>query len=207
MRRSPFSFPNAAKPYILILHSSRCHIVLGKRSRAADSPDLLDLPWLKEVHSKIWNREDLKPKLFRKVVLTYAHYVALQSRLNEHNPDRDKENYNARNHDVRTVKLDFLRSITAAEASSLRHPDDDLDEDDNLDIKLLFPYTLSYLDLSPLELKNRITTRLPSPLLLREEYNYISDLVKSQPQNSGGSLVVSGQPGTGEFLVSLFYTI
>ena len=52
-----------------------------------------------------------------------------------------------------------------------------------------------------------MTSRLPSPLLLREEYKYISMLVKSQPQNSGGSVVVSGQPGTGQFLVSLFYTI
>ena len=52
-----------------------------------------------------------------------------------------------------------------------------------------------------------MTSRLPSPLLLREEYDYISELVKSRPQNSGGSVIVSGQPGTGQFLVSLSYMI
>ena len=49
-----------------------------KRSHAVDPPDWDDLTWLKEVHSKIWNRKDLKPNLFRKVELTYAYHVALQ---------------------------------------------------------------------------------------------------------------------------------
>ncbi|KAH9989077.1 hypothetical protein BJV74DRAFT_458000 [Russula compacta] len=171
--------------------------VLGKRPRGVDSPDLRDLPWLKEVHSKIWNRKDLKPQLFREAELTCAHYVALQSLLKEQYPDRDSPDYNAREHDVPSVKLNFLRSITSAEALSLRHPDDDLDEDD-LDIKPLFPYTLSYLDLSPLKLETRVTSRLPFPLLLRQEYGFISELVKDRPQDSGGSVIVTGQPGTGK---------
>ena len=137
------------------------------------------------------------------VDLTYAHYVALQSRLKKHNADRDSPNYNAGNHNVRSVKLNFIYS---EEALALRHTDDDLDEG-NLDIMLLFPYTLNYLDLSTLKLEKKVTIRLPSPLLLHEEYGYISKLVKDRPQNSGGSVIVSGQPGTGESLVSLSYMI
>jgi hypothetical protein len=49
--------------------------------------------------------------------------------------------------------------------------------------------------------------RLPLPLLLRQEYKDISELIKKRPQNSGGSVIVSGQPGTGEFLVSLSHRI
>lgn len=38
-----------------------------------------DLSWLKELHLKIWNREDIKPRLFRKVEVTREHYDVLQS--------------------------------------------------------------------------------------------------------------------------------
>jgi hypothetical protein len=67
--------------------------VLGKRSRATDDPKLTDLPWLEEVHSKIWNRKDLRPQLFRNVDVTQAHYAALQKRLKELHSDRDSPDY------------------------------------------------------------------------------------------------------------------
>jgi hypothetical protein len=87
---------------------------------------------------------------------------------------------------------------------------DDNDNDDNDNgndddfnpAKDLFPFLLSYLDLSTLELKEKVPNRLPLPLLLRKEYKVISELIKKRPQASGGSVIVSGQPGTGQFLVS-----
>jgi hypothetical protein len=115
------------------------------------------LPWLKELHSKIWNREDLKPTLFRKVEVTRAHYDALQDRLNRKYPDRDFEHHNDRCHDVLSDKLDILKLTTPAEALSPRHPDnneDRMDNDDDLEasneddsvINSFLPSTLSYLE-------------------------------------------------------------
>jgi hypothetical protein len=186
--------------------------VLGKRSRAADDPKLTDLPWLKEVHKKIWNQEDLRPELFRKVEVTQAVYTAMQERLKELHSDRDEPNYNGSKPDVLRVKLDFLRSLNRVEALPSKHPDDDdnrVDDDDysearnedDVVLQSLFPYILEFLDLSTLGFK--VTRRLPLPLLLRQEYKHISELIEKEPEGSGGSVIVSGQPGTGEFLVSL----
>ena len=163
---------------------------LGKRPRAADHPELIDLPWLEEFHSKIWNRKDLRPQLFRNVKVTYAHYVALQERLKELHSDRDSPDYDGTKPDVLSVKLDFLRSFTPAEALSPRHSDDNngrVDDNDNdgdndddnddedvdydeFEIKELFPFLLNYVDLSTLELKEKVPNRLPLQLLLHKEY-------------------------------------
>ncbi len=179
--------------------------VLGKRSRVADDPELTDLPWLEEVHSKIWNRKDLRPQLFRKVEVTQAHYAALQKRLKELHSDRDSPDYDGTKTDVLSVKLDFLRSLPPAEALSPRHDDYDSEasNEDDLETKSLFPSILSFFDLSTLELKENVPVRFPLPLLLRQEYEIISELIKKRPQSSAGSVIVSGQPGTGEFHVTL----
>lgn len=169
------------------------------------------LPWLEEVHSKIWKRKELEPKLFRKVKVTQDHCTELQNRLKEQYPDRDSPGYDGRKHDVQSIKLDFLRLITPL---APRHPDnneDRVDDDDDLeatnqdgsDINSFFPSTLSFLDLSSLGLKAKVPNRLPLPLFLCQEYNHISVLIKREPRNSAGSVIVSGQPGTGEVLVSL----
>jgi len=71
----------------------------------------------------------------------------------------------------------------------------------------IFPSTLHFLDLSILRLKAHISDRLPLPLLLRQEYDYISTLIENEPRNLYGSVIVSGQPGTGEVLVSLSHRI
>jgi hypothetical protein len=186
--------------------------------RPDDRPPRLHLPWLEEVHSKIWNHKDLKPTLFRKVEVTQAHYAAFQERLKELHLNRDSPDYDGTKPDVLSVKLDFLRSLTPAEVLSPRHPDgndDRVDDDDDSEasneddpeIKSLFPSILSFLDLSTLKLKENVPNRLPSPLLLRQEYKDFSELIEKEPQNSGGSVIVSGQPGIGEFLVSLSHRI
>jgi hypothetical protein len=170
-------------------------------------------PWLEELHSTIWNREDLKPTLFRKVEVTRVHYDALQDSLNRKYPDRDLAQYDAIGHDVLSDKLDILKPTTPAEALSLRHPDDNEDrvgDDDDLEasneddseINSFFPFTLSYLDLSTLELKHK-SYRFPLAFFLRQEYDHISKLINEHPQNSRGSVIISGQPGTGEVIVSV----
>jgi hypothetical protein len=174
---------------------------------------------VKELHEKIWNQKGRRPENFRKVKVTQADYVALQKQLDS---DRDSPDYNGTESDVSSVKLNFLLSLAPAEASSQQHPDDsddrvddDDDDDDDSDasneddvvLKSLFPYILDFLDLSTLGLKETVPTRFPLPLLIREEYKEISQLIKDELQNSGGSVVVSGQPGIGEFLVSLSHRI
>ena len=66
----------------------------------------------------------------------------------------------------------------------------------------LFPSILSFLDLSTLGLKESVSKRLPLPLLHRQEDKDLTRLIKKKPENSGGSVMVTGHPGTGEFLVS-----
>ena len=53
--------------------------------------------------------------------------------------------------------------------------DDDLkaSNKDDFEIQSLFPSTLHYLDLSVLELKEKVTDHLPLPLLLHKEYDYL----------------------------------
>jgi hypothetical protein len=170
-----------------------------------------DLPWLEELHSRIWSREDLEQTLFRQVEVTRAHYDELQDSLNLKYPDRDSEEYNGDGHYVISDKLDILKRTIPAEASSPRHTDnneDRVDDDDDMEasneddfeINSFFPFTLKYLDLSCLELENK-SARLPSPLFRREEYDDISNLIKNKSQDGRGSVIVSGQPGTGEVLV------
>jgi hypothetical protein len=187
--------------------------VLGKRSRASDDAVPDDLPWLSEIHLKIWNRKECRPDLFRKVEVSQADFDVLQDRLRGICPDRHSPNYDGRgNEDVLRVKLEFLRSLTQVKTPSPRHSNDNDNlvgdgndsrskNDDDAALKSLFPSVLSFLDLSSLELSERVSNRLPLPLFLREEYEKISNLIRQEPQTSGGSVIVSGQPGIGEFLL------
>ena len=111
---------------------------------------------------------------------------------------------------VLCVKLDFLWLLP-------QHPDDNddqVDDDndleasnkDNPEIKSFFPSIISFLDLSTLELKEPTPHHLPSPLLLCQEYQDISDLIE-KAHNDGMSVIVSGQPGIGELFVSLSHSI
>ena len=178
----------------------------SKRQHLADDANS---SWLKEVQSKIWKNERLVPELFRTVEVTKAHYTELQRRLKEQHPGRDLPEYDGREHNVGGVKLDFLRSITS---SSPQLPDNEdrvdngdgpeASNEDDFEINTYFPFTLRFLDLSTLNLKEQVSDRLPLPLFLRQDYDDISALVKKEPRSKQGSVVVSGQPGTGQVLVS-----
>ena len=157
--------------------------------------------WLEELRSKLWNKKDLEEQLFREVVVTKAHYDVLENRLKAKHPDRDLPGYDGARHDVRSIKLDVLRLDFPA---SPQHPDDNEDQvDDDLeagnedvsDTNSLFPFTLNFLDLSTLGPKD-MPQRLPYPLYVREEYEDLSVLIKDWT----GSVLVSGQPGTGGVL-------
>ena len=180
----------------------------SKRQRLADDANS---SWLKEVQSKIWKNERLAPELFQTVEVTKAHYTELQRRLKEQHPGRDLPEYDGRGHNVRDVKLDFLRSITS---SSPQHFDNnenrvghdghpEASNEDVFEINTYFPFTLRFLDLSTLNLKEQVPDRLPLPLFLRQDYDDISALIKKEPRSKQGSVMVSGQPGTGQVLVSL----
>jgi len=140
------------------------------------------------------------------VKVTQTHYNELQKRLKEQHPDRDSPEYDGRKHNVQSVKLDLLRSITPVVP---RHPnnneDDDLEasNEDSSDINTFFPSTFSFLDLSTLGLKAKVQSRLPLPLFLRREYHHISAIIEDEQD----SVIISGQPGTGEVLVSLSHRI
>ena len=204
----------------------------------------LDLPWLEEIHSKIWSRNDLERDLFRKVEVTQAHYAELQKRLNSQHLARDLPKCDGGQLNVRSVKLDFLRSITpllprhgnnedlvddddGPEASNEDSPEVgigeletssedgsemDVDEletsnEDGSASDSFFPFALSFLDLSPLGLKESVPKCFSLPLFIRQEYDHISALIETRPRNGQGSVVITGQPGTGEALVSLYHRV
>jgi len=158
-----------------------------------------------ELHSRLWDRQDLRTTLFRKVEVTARHYHALQKRLEELYPDRHSPDYVSAD-DILTVKLEFLQSITYPSSSKqppqsdneLGETEDDKDSGENdVELHSFLPATIRFLDLSSLELENP-PPRLPLPLLLRQDYDVISGLIEQRPKNSSGSVVVSGQPGTGK---------
>jgi len=165
------------------------------------------LPWLKELHERTWNRRHLEQKLIQEVEVTRAHYDALQARLNQRNPGRNLPQYDGMGQDVLNDKLAILQSTTPAEFSLPRHPDDNTDQvddghaanandSDDSDLDQFFPFTLKFLDLSSLGLKNKLD-RFPLPLLCRQEYDHISTLI-DRPRKAFNSFIVSGQPGTGK---------
>ena len=152
--------------------------------------------------------------------VTQAHYDALQDRLNRQYPDRGTKGYNGSPNDVLSDKLGILKWTAPAEADN---HEDRVDDDDGLEASgsdddqassgddglegsneddLSFPSTFRYLDLSSLNLNSELE-RFPLAFFLRQEYDHISGLISKGPRNNNGSVIASGQPGTGEVLVSL----
>jgi hypothetical protein len=166
--------------------------------------------WLVELHSKLWNKKHLQQELFQTIEITAAHYKELQERLSKQFPNRHSPNYRPVG-GVLSVKLDVLRNFKVPHPAlgHVAHPtdsDDEKNEDENNDIDdelhSFFPATIKFLDLSSLRL--RISPlRMPLPLLVRDEYNFLSDMLDKLPRDGSGSAIVSGQPGTGK--ISSFF--
>ncbi|KAF8259787.1 hypothetical protein EI94DRAFT_1690300 [Lactarius quietus] len=143
-------------------------------------------PWLTELHSKIWNRVDLTQTLTRTVEVTEAHYTDLQRSLNGLHKRTA----------IDLVKLNILHSLREAVPSLQDKVESDVSE--ARDNHKLFPSVFKYLDLAPLGLKAEVTSRFPLPLLIREDYEDMTKLIDKEPQDNSGSVIVSGQPGTGK---------
>lgn len=175
--------------------------------------DHLQHAWLFELHSKIWGRQDLVGKLSYKLEITAAHYFQLQKRLDHLYPNRSSEDY--WNGNVLSTKLNILQSVAPPPVSSLipvmstggegEQIEGEQIEVDGMDdeLRAFFPATVEYLDLSSLELK-KPPPRIPLPLLIRKEYHIITNMLNKLPQGNAGSVIISGQPGTGETLILLY---
>jgi hypothetical protein len=184
--------------------AKRCHL---DEAQSLDN----DVSWLRDLYKSIWGHKDLKPNHFWQVKVTRAHYDALQAKLNQKYTDCDSAQYDSIHDLVIKDKLDILaEALPPNKDNSKIHLNPDNEEDqvdvDNLEategkfkIDALFPSTLQYLDLSSLSLKE--TSWFPLPLLICEEYDHIMNLIDEGPETTSGSVIVSGQPGTGEVLV------
>jgi hypothetical protein len=172
--------------------------------------DQLQHGWLFELHSKIWGRKDLEQDLFNKLEITAAHYVELQKRLGRLYPNRNLEDY--WNSDVLSTKLNILQSFEPPPEALIQvaYPDSDgeqigvgkdQDQEDTYgmddELRAFFPATVTYMDLSSLKLK-KPPLRLPVPLLIRQAYTIITNMLNELPEGDAGSVIISGQPGTGE---------
>ena len=159
--------------------------------------------WLKELHSKIWGRDDLTPTLVKRVEVTRAHYDQLQDILNRKYMGRDDAEYNGAHNDL-SDKLGFLWSLPEPDdteaGDEASYKDDDMeasDEDDNVEARIedvemdsshvdeyeidsFLPYSFTFSDLLPLKLTVK-TGRCTFPHLLREEYGHISRLIDAYP--------------------------
>ena len=104
---------------------------------------------------------------------------------------------------VLSEKLKFLWSLSACpNDEDTEASDNDVDMDSSRDDDPeIFPFAFKFLDLSTLNLET-ISNRFPPQLLLREEYDHLSRLMDKGPPSGLNSFIVSGQPGTGELLVS-----
>jgi hypothetical protein len=171
--------------------------------------DQLQDGWLFELHSKIWDRKFLPQDLFYEVEITAAHYVELRNRLENLYTNRNSKDY--RNNNVLSIKLNVLQSFTPPPELLIQvaHPGND---EDKLDIYgmsddelcAFFPAKNTYMSLSNLKLK-KPSARIPLPLLIRQEYCIIPDLLNTLPERNAGSMVISGQPGTGETPLLSFF--
>jgi hypothetical protein len=82
--------------------------------------------------------------------------------------------------------------------------DDDVmdDGDDGDDTHLpneataIFPYTIQYVDLTVLQ--SKCICRMPRLMLFRNEWGTMIDIFNKRKKGTGGSAIVSGQPGIGE---------
>ena len=191
----PYLCPDVLKRQRTDSHDDLDH---PKRSRTVHVP-----AWLTELHSKIWGQEDRRQELFMSVEITTAHYKELEERLTKLHPNRHSETYEAQ--DVLSIKLEVLRSFKtrgATHATHATYPDIESyeaeGESNEVDDELysLFPFTVEFLDLSSLKLETPLL-RMTQPLLIRQEYNFLTKRLPDRPA------ILSGQPGTGGIPVFL----
>ena len=154
------------------------------------SPLSYDLPWLKEVHEYLESRGPYATRFPR----AKAHHAALKNRLNVPHSDRDLPGCDRKRY-VPSAELDFLPSEAVLLALSTATMT-------TLKLVHSFPSALMFLDLTTWDTR-RNCRPVPLPQVLRriQEYDEITNLIKGERQNNGGSVIVYGQRCTGKFLV------
>lgn len=180
--------------------------------------------WLYELHQHLWNQPQLEGGIFHTANLTLGHWTKLQQELNAKYPNRHCDSYRAED-DVSAIKLALMgehaasvsqgndlttsnalpETVDAAMDSTVDR-EDDSDEDESADISHFLPATIKYLDLSALP-RSSWPTRCQFPLLIRNEYDVMEELLIDNPKGRRGSVFLTGQPGIGmrlRFLVPFF---
>ena len=128
--------------------------------------------------------------------VTREDYDNLERRLNQNFSDRNLPDYD--DNDVLSYKLDILKRDATTEPQHINNDVDNGDDPETIDS--LFPSTFRFLDLSTvLKVTSR---RFPLAIFVREEYNIITNLINKRSKNRRGTVIVSGQPGTGTVLCS-----
>jgi hypothetical protein len=157
--------------------------------------------WLAEIHNKLWGQEHLRDRVIRTVELNSTHYRELQARLNEKHPNRNSDSYNAQ--DVLSVKLDLLLNFTPSSPPPIIDWDDDDADYDDIEVELMdiLPAKIAFLDLSSLDLKNRVD--IPFPMLIRKEYEVISTLMNEGTNDVASGCILTGQSGIGRAIHSI----
>ena len=119
---------------------------------------------------------------------------------NEDGSEVDDDDLEASNEDGAELDDDDL-DTSSEDDPEIDGDDREARDEDNFDINSSFSFNLQFLDLSTLDLKEEVPDCLPLPLFIRQEYDDISALIKREPRRNNGSVIVSGQPGTGELVV------
>ena len=180
--------------------------------------------WLAVIHSKLWDKDEYFGDIFRTATLTKDDFNELQALLDEQNSERISDSYVAEN--VLATKSAFLRVKSTPlstefgnglaprlvfDTSSDAVADDAMDTDpdhcssDHVDLHMahlsneaeaIFPYTIRYVDLTVLKLKEDLC--VPQLILFRNEWGTMIDIFNNSEKGRQGSTVFSGQPGIGE---------
>jgi hypothetical protein len=155
-------------------------------------------PWLFELHTKLWKRDQLpvRSSLFRTVEVTLTHFTELRARLDAATQvDRSDHNIQYKSNNVSSIKRDLLNNFVPGNGGSKL---DDLEKNDTDPDALLeiLPATIRYVDITPLDLTHPL--RVEFPLLIRDEYDVISTMLNNRKEGFEGSCLVTGPPGIGE---------
>ena len=86
-------------------------MTITKQSSVHNALILLGPSWLVEIHSELWGRRELFGDIFRTATLTKGDFTDLQRLLEALNPERNSDEYVAK--DVLTTKSAFLRQRSA----------------------------------------------------------------------------------------------
>ena len=143
--------------------------------------------WLAVIHSKLWDKDEYFGDIFRTATLT-----------------KDDFNTSPAPRQVFDASSDAVANDDAV-ADDAMDTDPDHCSSDHVDLHMahlsneaeaIFPYTIRYVDLTVLKLKEDL--RVPQLILFRNEWGTMIDIFNKSEKGRRGSAVFTGQPGIGE---------